>query len=82
MFIIKLHEVIQMDEMCLNIGEAAGYVYRLLESGESNMANLKNHLKENGFDSQPVAFMAIGWLAREDKICMAKNGNSWSLKLK
>ncbi|WP_342304688.1 winged helix-turn-helix domain-containing protein [Methanolobus sp. ZRKC5] len=70
-----------MEEMCLNIGEAAGCIYRLLDSGESNMANLKNHLKENGFDSQ-VAFMAIGWLAREDKICMTKNGNSWSLSLK
>jgi hypothetical protein len=81
MFIIKIHEVIYMDEMCLNIGEAAGYVYKLLESGESNMAKLKNHLKENGFDNQST-FMAIGWLAREDKICIEKNGNSWSLKLK
>ncbi|WP_407356737.1 winged helix-turn-helix domain-containing protein [Methanolobus sp. WCC5] len=70
-----------MDEMCLNIGEAAGYVYRLLENGESNLANLKNHLKDNGFDSQ-VVFMAIGWLAREDKICIDRNKNSWSLKLK
>ncbi|WMW25472.1 winged helix-turn-helix domain-containing protein [Methanolobus sediminis] len=70
-----------MDEMCLNIGEAAGYVYRLLENEESNMANLKSHLKENGYDQQMV-FMAIGWLSREDKICMTKNGNSWSLKLK
>jgi hypothetical protein len=70
-----------MDEMCFNIGEAAGYVYRLLENGESNLANLKNHLKDNGFDSQ-VVFMAIGWLAREDKICIDRNKNSWSLKLK
>ncbi len=67
--------------MCLNIGEAAGCIYRLLENGESNMSKLKNHLKENGFDSQ-VAFMAIGWLAREDKLCMEKNGNSWAMKLK
>lgn len=70
-----------MDEKCLNIGEAAGYVYRLLESGESNMAKLKEYLKENGFDQQ-TTFMAIGWLARENKICMEKNGNSWSLMLK
>ncbi|MDK2825110.1 Winged helix-turn-helix domain [Methanolobus vulcani] len=70
-----------MDEMCLSIGEAAGCVYKLLENGESNMANLKSHLKDNGYDQQ-MAFMAIGWLSREDKICMAKNGNSWSLRLK
>ncbi|MDG6243814.1 MAG: winged helix-turn-helix domain-containing protein [Methanolobus sp.] len=70
-----------MEEMCFNIGEAAGYIYRLLENGESNLANLKNHLKDNGFDSQ-VVFMAIGWLAREDKICISRSRNSWSLKLK
>lgn len=70
-----------MEEMCLNIGEAAGCVYQLLEKGESNMARLKNHLKEHGFDPQ-VASMAIGWLAREDNICVAKKANSWSLKLK
>ena len=70
-----------MDDICLNIGEAAGYVYRMLDSGESNMAKLKSYLKESGFDQQ-TTFMAIGWLAREDKICMEKNGNSWSLKLK
>lgn len=81
MFIRKLREVIYLDEMCVNIGEAAGYIYRLLESGELNMAKLKNHLKDNGFDNQ-VAFMAIGWLAREDKLYMSKKGNSWLLKLK
>jgi hypothetical protein len=70
-----------MDEVCFNIGDAAGHVYRLLESGESNMANVKKVLKESGFDSQTV-FMAIGWLAREDKICMHKSSNIWSIRLK
>lgn len=81
MFIGKLREVIYLDEMCLNIGEAAGYVYRLLESGESNMAKIKNHLKDEGFDNQ-MTFMAIGWLARENKICIGKKSNSWILKVK
>ncbi|WP_406661184.1 winged helix-turn-helix domain-containing protein [Methanolobus sp. ZRKC3] len=70
-----------MDENCVNIGEAAGYIYRLLESGDTNLAGIKNHLKDNGFDAQ-TAFMAMGWLAREDKICMEKNGGSWSIHLK
>lgn len=70
-----------MGENCIDIGEAAGYIYRLLESNETNMSGIKNHLKENGYDAQ-TAFMAMGWLAREDKICMDKNGNSWSIRLK
>ncbi len=70
-----------MDEMCLNIGEAAGHVYGLLENGETNMKKLKEHLKSNDFDQQ-VTWMAIGWLAREDKICITRASNQWSLKLK
>jgi hypothetical protein len=70
-----------MDEACFNIGDAAGHVYRLLENGGSNLANVKKVLKESGFDSQTV-FMAIGWLAREDKICMQKSANVWSIKLR
>ena len=70
-----------MDETCLHIGETAGHVYRLLENGESNMAGIKRNLKENGFDSQAV-FMALGWLEREDKICMQKSSNTWVIRLK
>ncbi len=69
-----------MDEVCLYVGEAAGHVYRLLEKGGSNMTNIKKVLKESGFDSQ-MALMAIGWLARENKICIQKNGNVWSVEL-
>jgi len=70
-----------MGENCIDIGEAAGYIYRLIESSEKNLSGIKNNLKENGYDAQ-TAFMAMGWLAREDKICMDKNGNSWSIRLK
>lgn len=34
-----------MDEVCLNIGQAAGQVYRLLEKGESNLAGIKKNFK-------------------------------------
>lgn len=70
-----------MDEMCLNIGAAAGQIYRLLEKGKCNLASIKKDFKENGLESQ-MAFMALGWLAREDKICMQKNNNSWVISLK
>lgn len=72
-----------MDETCLHIGEAAGQIYRLLEKEERtlNLASIKKDFKENGFESHMV-FMALGWLAREDKICMQKNGNTWVISLK
>ena len=70
-----------MDETCLNIGEAAGHVYKLLENGESNLAGIKRSFKDNGLESQLV-FMALGWLAREDKIRMQKNSNTWVIRLK
>lgn len=70
-----------MSEVCFSIGDAAGHVYRLLEKGESNLANMKIVLKKSGFDSQ-IVLMAIGWLAREDKIFVQKKGNSCTIKLK
>ncbi|MDW7733095.1 MAG: winged helix-turn-helix domain-containing protein [Methanolobus sp.] len=70
-----------MDELCIHIGEAAGQIYRLLEKGETNLTSIKKDFKDNGFESQMV-FMALGWLAREDKICMQKNVNSWVISLK
>ncbi len=56
------------------IGEALGHVYRFLENGrsESNLTNVKNTLKSRSFDSKTV-LMAVGWLAREDKIFFQKN---------
>ncbi|MBN2110855.1 MAG: winged helix-turn-helix domain-containing protein [Methanosarcinaceae archaeon] len=70
-----------MDEVCLSIGEAAGQAYRLLEKGECNLASIKKDFKESGLESQMV-FLALGWLAREDKISLQKNGNTWIIGLK
>lgn len=70
-----------MSDVCFSIGEAAGYVYRLLEKEESNTAKVKRTLKKTGFDSETV-LMAIGWLAREDKLFMEKIGNTCTIKLK
>ena len=69
-----------MEDLNLKIGEAAGVLYRRLEEGECNLSQIKKHLAENGFDAT-IAIMAIGWLAREDKIHAYKTNNIWSLKL-
>lgn len=70
-----------MDEVASSIGDAAGYVYRLLVEGKANTAKVKRTLKKSGFDSETV-LMAIGWLAREDKLLMEKNSDSYIIKLK
>jgi hypothetical protein len=70
-----------MDDVCFSIGEAAGHVYRLLEKDESTTAKLKRTLKKSGFDSETV-LMAVGWLAREDKLLMEKIDNVCVIKLK
>lgn len=70
-----------MSEVCFSIGDVAGYVYRLLENGESNTAKVKKTLTKSGFDSETV-LMAIGWLAKEEKIFMQNNGNICTIKLK
>lgn len=71
-----------MDEIYVNVGDAAGYVYRLLTEVDSfTTTKIKRELKKNGFDSETV-LMAIGWLAREDKISIQKNKTNSIIKLK
>ena len=73
--------VIRMAEyMNTKVGEAAGVLYHRLEEGECSLNQIKNHLSMNGFDTQ-MALMAIGWLAREDKISLKKESNRWSVWL-
>lgn len=55
-------------------------LYHRLEEGECNLNQIKTHLNTNGFDFQ-MALMAIGWLAREDKISLNKESNRWSVRL-
>lgn len=64
----------------MKVGDAAGVLYHRLEEGECSLNQIKNHLIMNGFDSQ-MALMAIGWLAREDKISLKRESNRWSICL-
>jgi hypothetical protein len=66
--------------MNLKVGEAAGVLYHRLEEGECSLNQIKTHLSSNGFDSQ-IALMAVGWLAREDKISINRESNRWSVRL-
>jgi hypothetical protein len=66
--------------MNLKVGEAAGLVYHRLEEGECSLNQIKTHLSMNGIDSQ-LALMAIGWLAREEKIIANRESNRWSVRL-
>lgn len=52
-----------------------------LEQGASNLSNLKKKLINMGFDSN-VSMMAVGWLAREDKLHIDKEGKKWNINLK
>jgi Winged helix-turn-helix domain (DUF2582) len=67
--------------MNLKVGEAAGLLYYWLEEGECSLNQIKTHLSMNGIDSQ-LALMAVGWLAREDKISINRESNRWSVRLK
>jgi hypothetical protein len=66
--------------MNIKVGEAAGVLYHRLEEGECSLNQIKTHLSLNGFDSQ-MALMAVGWLAREDKISINRESNRWSVRL-
>jgi pyrroloquinoline quinone (PQQ) biosynthesis protein C len=68
------------EDLNLKIGEAAGVLYRRLKEGECTLSQIKNYLAENRFNAS-IAIMAIGWLAREDKIHVYKTSNIWSVKL-
>jgi len=61
------------------IGTMAGAIWRALESnGGTTLAKLKKELNA----SAPVFDWAIGWLAREDKIDLARNGRFLQVSLK
>ena len=63
-----------------SIGLSAGQIYDYLaeNKGQSTFTKLKKDLdlKEN------FAELGLGWLAREEKIELAKSGNSWRIKLR
>jgi hypothetical protein len=61
------------------VGETAGTVWHALETGgPQKLVALKKQTKAN----DAVLYMALGWLAREDKIDMAVDGRSYRVSLK
>jgi hypothetical protein len=54
------------------IGTNAGKIWRFLnQNGESSIPELRNALSMKGSDVS----MALGWLARENKICFSEDEN-------
>jgi len=70
-----------VEDLISKIGEAAGATYHELANGDSSLTKLKNGLADLGFDAN-VSAMAIGWLAREDKVIIVKNGKVWNIRLR
>ncbi|HUW66759.1 MAG TPA: winged helix-turn-helix domain-containing protein [Candidatus Nanoarchaeia archaeon] len=63
------------------MGDAAGATYYELEKGALSLSKLKNTLADLGFDNN-VSMMAVGWLARENKLHVIKEGKICTIKLK
>ncbi len=65
--------------MIQSIGETAGEVWRLLNgNGAASLNSIKSCLKVD----QNLILQAIGWLAREDKLCIEKKGRYVTYSLK
>lgn len=61
------------------IGETAGSVWRVLETkGPQSLAALKKQVKAPA----EVVLMAVGWLAREEKLALEQKGRVQLLRLK
>jgi hypothetical protein len=61
------------------VGEAAGLIWLAIDSqGPLKMTALKKQLKLN----DTILNMALGWLAREDKIEMTASGRTFLVQLK
>ncbi len=68
-----------MAEMTERIGFAAGEIWRyLLENGESSPIKIKANL---GL-SNTLLYLALGWLAREDKVYIRQLEHSYRISLK
>jgi len=61
------------------IGETAGNIWHTLEEeGPLRLSALKKQLKS----ADPILHMALGWLAREDKVEITPDGRSFRVSLK
>lgn len=61
------------------VGETAGQIWHALQQkGPLGLSALKKQLGAPDF----ILSMALGWLAREDKIAIAAEGRSYRVELK
>ncbi len=67
-----------MQEQCQRIGETAGKIYKALENGAKALAVLP---KEAQVNDAALFNQAIGWLCREGKLNLEKNGTSVQVTL-
>ena len=66
-------------DMLEQIGDAAGSVWRALEAkGPQSLGALKKNVKAPG----DLVLMAVGWLAREQKLALEQKGRTQLLRLK
>ncbi|ADG12921.1 winged helix-turn-helix domain-containing protein [Methanocaldococcus infernus] len=70
-----------MENLWAKIGETAGRIYNILLEGEKTLSQLEKILRKEGY-SPSVIKMAIGWLAREDKVDVLKDNRKMVIKLK
>lgn len=65
--------------MHARVGSAAGVIWRYLHAhGDATIRRLKKETKL----SDQVLLMAIGWLAREDKLVLTRAGSTLKISLK
>jgi len=65
--------------MFYTIGEAAGEIWRILKDERSlSVSEILRRVKQ----PRSVAYMGIGWLAREDKLTFIQTKGGWLISLK
>ena len=70
---------VKKDEQVAKIGETAGKIWRHLHAeGNRTLAQLAKQLDER---PERIA-LAVGWLAREDKVVLDARGNTMKVALK
>jgi len=61
------------------IGETAGEIWRILKDEESlSISAVVRRVRQ----PRPVAYMGIGWLAREDKLVFTETKRGMSISIK
>jgi hypothetical protein len=72
-------DTVKQDELVAKIGETAGKVWRHLHAeGERTLAQLAKQVNER---PERIA-MAVGWLAREDKVALTTRGSVTKVSLR